>query len=56
MNNPTKFSAIVVTFKKKNGQTWTENYSTRLLDFFIKDPDVYEVRYRDTDEVIYTRK
>lgn len=46
---------ITVTFKKKNGQMWEEHYSSYALDIFKKDPEVYEIRYTDTDKLIYTR-
>ena len=47
--------SITITFKKKNGEMWEEHYSSYALDIFKKDPDVYEIRYTDTDELIYTR-
>lgn len=46
---------ITITFKKKNGETWEEHYSTYVLDIFKKDPEVYEIRYTDTDKLIYKR-
>lgn len=46
---------ITITFKKKNGETWEEYYSSYALDIFKKDPEVYEIRYTDTDELIYKR-
>ena len=49
------YPAIIVSFKKKNGEQWTETYSSRLLDIFEKDSEVYEIRYADTDKLIYKR-
>ena len=49
------YRKIIVTFKKKNGEMWEERYSIYVLDIFKKDPEVYEIRYTDTDEIIYKR-
>jgi hypothetical protein len=47
---------ITITFKKKNGETWEEQYSSYALDIFKKNPEVYEIRYTDTDKLIYRRE
>lgn len=47
---------ITVTFKKKNGEIWEEHYSSYALDIFKKDLEVYEIRYTDTDKLIYRRE
>ena len=51
-----KYPAVIITFKKKNGEMWEETYSSLILDIFKNDPDVYEIRYRDSDELIYRRE
>lgn len=47
---------ITITFKKKNGEIWEEHYSSYALDLFKKDPEVFEIRYTDTDKIIYRRE
>ena len=51
-----KFKSIIVTFKTPNGNQWDETYTTRLFDVFIKDPTVYVIIDKETDEIIYRRK
>ena len=51
----TAYPNITITFKKKNGEMWEEHYSSYAIDIFKKDPEVYEIRYTDTDEIIYKR-
>lgn len=53
--NP-KFKSIIVTFKTPNGNQWDETYTTRLFDVFVKDPTVYIIIDKETDEIIYRRK
>ena len=47
---------IIITFKTPNGEMWDESYTMRLYDLFIKDPTVYEIRNKLTDEILYRRK
>ena len=56
MYNSDKFKSIIVTFKTPNGNQWDETYTTRLFDVFIKDPTVYVIIDKETDEIIYRRK
>lgn len=51
----TTYPNITIKFKKKNGEMWEEHYSSYSLDIFKKDPEVYEIRYTDTDKLIYIR-
>lgn len=46
---------ITIIFKKKNGEIWEEHYSSYALDIFKNDPEVFEIRYTDTDKLIYSR-
>ena len=50
-----KFQTIIVTYRKKNGAEWEETYSTRILDILKQDPTVFEIRYKDSDKLIYRR-
>ena len=52
----TNYPNITITFKKKNGEIWEESYSSYALDIFKKDSEVYEIRYTDTDKLIYRRE
>ena len=47
---------ITITFKKKNGEIWEEQYSSYIIDIFKRNPEVYEIRYTDTDKLIYSRE
>ena len=46
---------IVITFKQKNGEMWEETYSSHALDILKKDINVYEIRYKDSGKLIYSR-
>ena len=46
---------IVITFKQKNGEMWEETYSSYALEILKKDINVYEIRYRDSGKLIYSR-
>ena len=51
-----KYPNITVIFKKKNGEMWEEHYSSYAIDLFKKDPEVYEIRYTESDKLIYSRE
>lgn len=53
--NRVGYPAIVIIFKKRNGEMWEEHYSSYAIDILKRDMDVYEIRYVDTDELIYRR-
>ena len=55
MSQQKYYPGVIVTFKKKNGEVWNETYSYRLIDMFKRNPEVYEIRYTDTDKLIYRR-
>lgn len=46
---------ITVVFKTSNGNIWEECHYETMRDMWEKDPQVYEIRTRDTDEIIYRR-
>ena len=56
MHKNTKSKPIIITFKTANGNQWDENHSSGMLDIFKKDPTVYVIVDRETDEIIYRRK
>ena len=56
MRDHTVFDPIVITFRTPNGEMWNETYSMRLYDLFIKDPTVYEIHNKKTDELIYKKE
>ena len=46
---------IIVTFKKKNGESWEETYSSYLIDLFKNNPEVIEIRNKDSNKIIYSQ-
>ena len=56
MHKNTKSKPIIVTFKTPNGNQWDENHSSGMLDIFKKDPTVFVIVDKETDEIIYRRK
>lgn len=56
MNKYPKSKPIIVTFRTPNGNQWDETYSMRTFDLFKKDPTVFVIVDKETDEIIYRRK
>lgn len=56
MSKYLKEYSVVITFKTPNGNMWEEVHSNHMIDIFKKDPTVYEIRNRSTDELIYNKE
>lgn len=56
MANNKPYYPIIVEFKKKNGETWSEEYSSRLLTLFKKCSDTYRIINKNEDKIIYEKE
>ena len=47
---------VEVTFKTKNGNMWTEEHSTVILDILKRNSDVFKICYKDSGKIIYSKE
>ena len=56
MKTFTKNNPVVITFKTLNGNIWEETHYGNMVDMFINDPTVYEIRNQSNDQIIYKKE
>ncbi|MBO5712016.1 MAG: hypothetical protein J6R47_04185 [Acholeplasmatales bacterium] len=56
MHKNPKSKPIIITFRTPNGNQWDETHSIQTFDLFKKDPAVFVIVDKETDEIIYRRE